>query len=223
MQILVTGDGSHTLLHPQLQEIYHSRYGAIAESRHVFIRKGLEYAAGVHTSRPLTVLEVGFGTGLNALLSMLYAEEHGIPLCYHALEPYPLSIDLVKQLNYTEMLGYEYCYGPYHTLHLCIWEEQCPVTSLFTFIKYQKSVAACTLPADFFAVVYYDAFAPERQPDMWTTEVFRKIHLWLKPGGVMVTYCSKSMVQRNLREAGFKVEKLPGPPGKREMLRAHKL
>lgn len=229
MQIITTGDGSHTLFSEQFNEVYKSRHGAIVESSHVFIRKGLEYVIAQTgeviraASKPdAVILEIGFGTGLNALLTMLHAEKQNLQIEYTTIELYPVDIDTIKALNYTQQLGYEYCYGPYHTTHLVRWNEMHQVTPHFAFKKIQDSVLNIQLPANAFNIVYFDAFAPTHQPEMWTAEVFKKMLEALLPGGVLVTYCSKVIVQKAMKEAGFTIEKIPGPPGKREMLRAHK-
>ncbi|MBL7779293.1 MAG: tRNA (5-methylaminomethyl-2-thiouridine)(34)-methyltransferase MnmD [Chitinophagales bacterium] len=222
MELLITKDGSHTLHSPQFNEIYHSRHGAIQESKHVFIAQGLEYALTAFDSQELNIFEVGFGTGLNALLTMLHADKRYLKLHYETIELYPLSIETIKQLNYTTQLGFEFCYGPYHTLHLCRWGETHTVTPQMSFKKLQLSLQQASLPENHFHLIYFDAFAPQHQPEMWTVEVFEKMYKSLCTGGVLVTYCSKSAVQRNMRSAGFEIEKLQGPPGKREMIRAHK-
>jgi tRNA U34 5-methylaminomethyl-2-thiouridine-forming methyltransferase MnmC len=229
MQIITTADGSHTLFSEQFNEVYKSRHGAIGESSHVFIKQGLEYVLNQPTEVSNTaskadavVLEIGFGTGLNALLTMLYAEKQDRQIEYTTIELYPVDIDTIKALNYTQHLGYEYCYGPYHTTHLVRWNEMHQVTPHFAFKKIQDSVVNVQLPANSFNVVYFDAFAPTHQPEMWTVEVFKKMLDALMPGGILVTYCSKVIVQKAMKEAGFTIEKTPGPPGRREMLRAHK-
>lgn len=229
MQIITTGDGSHTLFSEQFNEVYKSRHGAIVESSHVFIKQGLEYVLNQTTEVSNTarkadavVLEIGFGTGLNALLTMLYAEKQDRQIEYTTIELYPVDIDTIKALNYTQHLGYEYCYGPYHTTHLVRWNEMHQVTPHFAFKKIQDSVLNVQLPTNTFNVIYFDAFAPTHQPEMWTADVFKKMLDALMPGGILVTYCSKVIVQKVMKEAGFTIEKTPGPPGRREMLRAHK-
>ncbi len=229
MQIITTADGSHTLFSEQFNEVYKSRHGAIVESSHVFIKQGLEYAlnhskevSAAATKPAAVVLEIGFGTGLNALLTMLYVEKQNLQIEYTTIELYPVDIDTIKALNYTQHLGYEYCYGPYHTTHLVRWNEMHQVTPHFAFKKIQDSVFDVQLPANTFNVIYFDAFAPTHQPEMWTAEVFKKMLDALAPGGILVTYCSKVIVQKAMKEAGFTIEKTPGPPGRREMLRAHK-
>ncbi len=224
MQIITTKDGSHTLFSEQFNEIYHSRHGAIQESKHVFIEAGLNTVLNeLPQQEPIKIFEVGFGTGLNALLTMLEAEKRDLKVSYTSIELYPVEIETIKALNYTDILGYQFCYGPYHSLHLVRWEEEHPVTPHFAFKKINASLLEYKLPAEAYHLIYFDAFAPEHQPEMWSGTVFKKMHEALKPGGVLVTYCSKSIVQRAMKEAGFSLEKLPGPPGKREMLRARKL
>ncbi len=223
MEIITTGDGSHTLFSAQFNEIYHSRHGAIQESLHVFLRSGFDVVATAQQNgETIRIFEVGFGTGLNALLTMLEAEKRNLKVEYETIELYPVAIETIKELNYTTQLGYEFCYGPYHTLHLVRWNEQHPVTPNFRFRKLNQSLVDYQLPPSSFHLIYFDAFAPEHQPEMWTAEIFKKMFEALMPSGVLVTYCSKGAVQRAMKEAGFLIEKLPGPPGKREMVRAIK-
>lgn len=237
MQIITTEDGSHTLFAEQFNEIYHSRHGAIQESQHVFIHTGLDYVLQQKIKEPLavsppsplereleaaTILEIGFGTGLNALLTMIEAEKRNLRINYTTIELYPVDIATIKELNYTQQLGYEYCYGPYHSMHLVRWNEAHDVTPNFNFKKINASVLEHTFEPESFDLIYFDAFAPDNQPEMWSVDVFRKMHAALRNGGILVTYCSKGVVQRSMKAAGFTVEKTPGPPGKREMLRAIK-
>ena len=218
MQIITTQDGSHTLFSEAFNEIYHSRYGAIQEGMHVFIKSGLE-----HLNLPtLKIFEVGFGTGLNALLTMIEADKREIKIEYETIELYPVPIETIKELNYTRQPGYEFCYVPYHTLHLCAWNESHEVTPNFRFKKINKSLLSYSPSVNSYSLIYFDAFAPTHQAEMWTKEIFRKLFDSLLPNGILVTYCSKSSVQYAMREAGFTIEKLQGPPGKREMLRARK-
>lgn len=223
MQIITTKDGSHTLFSEQFNEIYHSRHGAIQESLHVFIQSGLNAVLPfVREGEPVKIFEVGFGTGLNALLTMLEAEKRNLKIEYETIELYPVAIETIKELNYTNQLGFEFCYGPYHSLHLVRWNEQQPITPNFHFKKVNSSLTDWQLPTGNYQLIYFDAFAPEHQPEMWTAEVFKKMFDALVEGGMLVTYCSKGAVQRAMKEAGFLIEKIPGPPGKREMVRAVK-
>ncbi len=220
--MIETGDGSHTLFSHQFNEIYHSRHGAIQESQHVFIKEGLDYLIKQNKhDQPIRIFEVGFGTGLNALLTMLYAKENQVKIKYTAAELYPVSIDTIKQLNYTSLLGFEFCYGPYHTMHICIKGSYHQITPEFEFQFSENDITRMEIPLS--DLIYFDAFAPTHQPEMWTQNVFRKMYEALQPSGILVTYCSKSVVQRAMKEAGFTVDKIPGPPGKREMIRAIRL
>ncbi|MBK7149690.1 MAG: tRNA (5-methylaminomethyl-2-thiouridine)(34)-methyltransferase MnmD [Bacteroidetes bacterium] len=222
MEILKTADGSHTLFSEVFNEVYHSRHGSIQESNHVFIDSGLKYFIEQNNPRkPISVLEIGFGTGLNALLTMLHAEKNEVSIHYTTLEAHPVDISIVKQLNYTDLLGFEYCYGPYHTLHLCRWEEMHQVTPFFAFHKKQSKIEDVHLDTEY-DIVFFDAFAPTHQPEIWSKEIFTKLYDAMSPNGILVTYCSKSIAQKAMREAGFVIEKPVGPWGKREMIRAHK-
>lgn len=218
MKIFTTIDGSDTIYSEEFNEVYHSRNGAIQESQHVFIKNGFNFS----TKDDIKIFEVGFGTGLNALLTMLESELKNISVDYTTVELLPLDIEVVKSLNYTTRLGYEFCYGPYHTLHLCRWNEIHQINNLFSFHKLNKSLFDCSLPDGYFDLIYFDAFDPENQPEMWTSDVFLKLYTAMSAGGILVTYCSKSSVQKTLKSVGFVVEKLRGPAGKREMLRARK-
>ena len=218
MQIITTGDGSHTLFSEQFDEVYHSRHGAIVESKHVFIESGLNY---FQTSE-IKILEIGFGTGLNTLLTMLEAEKRNLKIDYTAIELFPVDIDTIKALNYTQQLGYEFCYGHYHSLHLVRWNEMHELTPFFNFKKINESIFTYPFALATYQLIYFDAFAPTHQPEMWTVEVFKKMFDALVVGGILVTYCSKVIVQKAMKEAGFVIEKIPGPPGRREMVRARK-
>jgi tRNA U34 5-methylaminomethyl-2-thiouridine-forming methyltransferase MnmC len=223
MEIITTGDGSHTLFSEKFNEIYHSRHGAIQESLHVFIYSGFEVvAAAQQNDEPIKIFEVGFGTGLNALLTMLEAEKRNRKVVYETIELYPVAIETIKELNYTNQLGFEFCYGPYHSLHLVRWNELHPIAPNFHFKKINASLTNWQPAHNNYQLIYFDAFAPEHQPEMWSAEIFRKMFEALAPGGILVTYCSKGAVQRAMKEAGFFIEKLPGPPGKREIVRAIK-
>lgn len=218
---VVTKDGSHTISIPERNVTYHSLHGAIQESRHVFIEAGLLHSglfdyAGVHE-----VLEMGFGTGLNALLTLAEADQHRNRLYYTAIELYPLSEAETSGLNYCEQLGLP-PYQPLFTrMHACAWEEMTEITEYFRLTKTKRDLTEFTSDR-LFSVVYFDAFAPNAQPELWTPEVFRKLYDMMRADGVLVTYCSKGSVRRALQAAGFTVEKIPGPPGKREMVRAKK-
>ena len=226
MQIITTKDGSHTLFSEQFNEVYHSRHGAIEESKHVFIKSGLNFVfpspdseEGARRADEVKIFELGFGTGLNTLLTMLEAEKRNIKIYYTAIELYPVDIDTIKALNYTQQLGYEFCYGPYHTLHLVRWNEKHQITPLFSFKKIQDSVFNHSLLANHYSLIYFDAFAYTHQPEIWSAEIFKKMYDALEPNGILVTYSSKVVIQKAMKQAGFTIEKIPGPPGRREMVR----
>ncbi|MDR0750705.1 MAG: tRNA (5-methylaminomethyl-2-thiouridine)(34)-methyltransferase MnmD [Tannerellaceae bacterium] len=211
--IQLTADGSHTLFVPEIDEHYHSVNGAIQESLHVFIRAGLQQAPKAE----LRVLEIGFGTGLNALLTLLYAD---IPVTYYTVELHPLPLDVIRRLNYADIL----CPGQedlFLSLHTAAWDTPVQIGSLFTLHKIRGDGNTCALPGEA-GLVYFDAFAPGKQPGMWNPGIFRRLHEAMAGGGILVTYCAKGSVRRMMQEAGYSVERIPGPPGKREMLRATK-
>lgn len=217
--LVETADGSHSLYVPALDEQYHSRHGALQESRHVFIDMGLRAAAS--GGEPLRILEIGFGTGLNALLSMAWG---GGELRYAAVEAYPLGVEEAGVLNYARLLEGEMedaaaCFGWLHGADWGSWQEW--PGGGFSLLKMEARIEDFELEgaAD---LVYFDAFAPDKQPELWTEAVFGKMRDLMAPGGILVTYCAKGAVRRALQAVGFEVERLPGPPGKREMLRARK-
>jgi tRNA U34 5-methylaminomethyl-2-thiouridine-forming methyltransferase MnmC len=215
-EIKVTADGSHTLYVPSLDEHYHSHFGAVTESKHIFIGAGL----GSICIDDISILEVGFGTGLNALLTALYAEDKHINVSYVTLEKYPLSIAIIEALNYRSLAGPA---GEriFDAIHTAPWETEVNVTPWFTMHKREMDLTTMT-PEGVYDLVYFDAFGPDKQPDMWTVEVMRKIAAVTHPGTVLVTYSAKGDLKRMLRELGFEVKLLPGPPGKRVMTRAVK-
>lgn len=212
MQIRKTDDGSETLWSEQYKETYHSTFGAITESEHVFIEAGFNMvnANSVH------IFEMGFGTGLNALLTCLAARKLNKHIVYHAIELHPVSLDIVSGLN-APMDSQDM----FRKLHESEWNKEIALTSMFHLKKIRCSLQDWQ-PDSTYNLVYYDAFSPETQPELWTKEIFDKIYQMLNLGGILTTYCAKGYVRRNLVAAGFKVERLPGPPGKREMLRGRK-
>jgi len=215
ISILTTGDGSQTLFSQQFDEIYHSRNGALTESQHVFVQHGL-----MNVNKPfIKVFEVGFGTGLNALLCAHYAQQNGIKVEYTGVELYPVEDTIANQLSYHEALID--CPIETAVLHKAPWSERVAITPNFTLLKIQQSFVDVQL-FEIYDVIFFDAFAPEKQPELWDLSVFQKCFSMLREGGVLTTYCAKGYVKRNMQEAGFRVEKVPGPPGKREMLVALK-
>lgn len=215
-QVLLTADGSHTLVLENSDVTYHSRHGALTESRHVFIDAGLRNVINHEVTDPIRVLEMGFGTGLNALLTAMEAKQSNRQIIYTALETQPLTASEYERLNYGEQLNSQELYLRLHTVE---WNKAVDIDPLFRLQKIQCSLQDFS-GDQFFHCIYFDAFAPGEQPELWTTAIFQKLYQQLLPGGVLVTYCSKSDVRRSMLAAGFAVGKLPGPPGKREMVRA---
>lgn len=218
--LITTNDGSHSLFVPQLNEHYHSIHGAIQEARHVFIEAGLN---ATQLTR-IDVLEIGLGTGLNAYLTLLEAEKRQVAIHYTSLELHPLDIEKAEKLNYSILLNKEDEPNHFMNLHRASWNIPVKVTPYFTLHKIQMDFSNphnLTLDSGV-DVIYFDAFAPEKQPEMWTQQVFDKLFEASNPEGLLTTYCAKGVVRRTMQGAGFEVEKLQGPPGKREMLRAKK-
>ena len=222
VKIIETEDGSHSLFVPALNETYHSFHGAIRESKHVFIKEGLAYWLSTHPGVQARILEVGFGTGLNALLTLDYARSHSVDVLYHTLEPYPLKEELVKLLNYAALLQSQAPEGDFEALHSAPWEAPVEIAPHFTIQKHKCRLENFVAEAESFDIVYFDAFAPNKQAELWSIEVLKKIFEVLAPNGAMVTYCAKGQLKRDLKALGFAVETLPGPPGKKEMVRAVK-
>lgn len=217
-QLQITADGSHTIAIPGMQVTYHSKHGAIQESNHVFIDAGLNYYATLYPKRAITILEMGFGTGLNCLLTAMYGREQQLHIQYHSIESFPLEEAEIHGLNYGKQLNEE---SLFQKIHDVAWDQPVYPDPLFELHKYH-----CTLQQfssdQLFDIIYYDAFAPSAQPELWTETIFSRLFSLLGPGGILVTYCSKSVVRRAMQAAGFRVTKIQGPPGKREMVRAFK-
>ena len=224
-KVVLTADGSHTLEIKDGAEHYHSMHGAVQEAQHVFIEAGLAYKFGQQSK--VSVLEIGMGTGLNAFLTFCWMEKHEGVLEYTGMEAFPLQKDEWEVLNYADLLGpggpeeKEELQGLWNTLHDSPWEAWNRINESVKCRKLQLKVQDFS-SKETFDVVYFDAFGPRHQPDMWTDEVFELMATLISPGGVLVTYCAKGEVRRSMQRAGLKVERLPGPPGKREMLRAIK-
>jgi tRNA U34 5-methylaminomethyl-2-thiouridine-forming methyltransferase MnmC len=217
MAILCTNDGSHSLLSEQFGVMYHSHHGALAESRHVFVEAGLKPALA--QKETVAVLEVGFGTGLNAFLTLLEADEQQKNVQYHGLEPYPVAPETAAQLNYSQLVARPERQADFMRLHEADWETTQEISPWFRFSKSRQP--AETLQAEVqFDVIYHDAFAPQTQPELWSEATMARCYQALKPGGILVTFCVQGAFRRHLKAAGFEVEKLQGPPGKREMARA---
>jgi tRNA U34 5-methylaminomethyl-2-thiouridine-forming methyltransferase MnmC len=219
VKLVVTGDGSHTLFHPRSGEHYHSTFGAIQESKHIFIGYGLFHFPD-HSE--LTILEAGFGTGLNALLTVLEASQHDLKVNYIGIEPYPIDASVFLQLNYPYELGLQVSLPLFRAIHEAPFQKIISINPAFSLTKIKGKLEDTVLSAESIDLVYFDAFSPEVQPELWTDKIFRKLFNSMKTGGILVTYSAKGSVTRALKLAGFKIEKLPGPPGKREITRASK-
>jgi tRNA U34 5-methylaminomethyl-2-thiouridine-forming methyltransferase MnmC len=219
MQLVVTGDGSRTFYLPALDEHYHSKFGALTESLHVFIQSGLLYLT---ERKEIGVLEIGFGTGLNALLTFRAAAKQQLKIFYHALEKYPINTSLIKDLNYPALFASDPLSREiFDVIHETPWNTTISLNPGFRLHKIQEDLITFD-PGFRYDVIYFDAFAPDKQPELWSAGIFERLYNNLNPGGVFITYCVKGTVKRLLKSAGFRIEKLPGPPGKREILRGIK-
>ena len=217
MELEKTADGSYTLYVPELDEHYHSVKGALTESQHIFIDMGLKHST-VPSPR---ILEIGLGTGLNCFLTLLTAEETERHIHYTGIERYPLDMETISKLDYPSLIhkGHE---TDYFAIHQTPWEKDVELSPWFTLHKLEGDFTCYTFDKGY-DIIYFDAFAPEKQPEMWEQSLFDKLYHILNEGGILTTYCAKGVVRRMLQTAGFKVERLPGPPGgKREILRATK-
>jgi tRNA U34 5-methylaminomethyl-2-thiouridine-forming methyltransferase MnmC len=221
LELINTSDGSHTIRLVGADEQYHSVNGAVQESMHVFINSGLEEV--IDNFQPLYILEVGLGTGLNALLTARKSIERRKVLYYDAIEPFPLDTEMIKGLNYTSLYNDTLSSQAFDLIHHAYEEKFRDLDNLFHLRCFKKRIQEINLTPAYYHLVYFDAFGPDTQPEMWTDEIFDKISNSMKPGAVLITYCAKGAVRRAMKSAGLKVEKLPGPPGKREITRAVKM
>lgn len=216
-KIIVTGDGSKTIQIEDWNEQYHSKHGAVQEAYHVFMEHGLR----LFNKERVAILEIGFGTGLNALITFLEAKSRQLDIDYVGVEAFPVSEEEVYELNYIADIGAEQHRREFHEMHSSAWEEKIQITQNFTLLKQQKDFFSIN-DTNLFNLIYFDAFGARVQPELWTEALFSKMFNALKEHGVLVTYSAKGSVRRALLSVGFSVERLPGPPGKREMLRATK-
>jgi tRNA U34 5-methylaminomethyl-2-thiouridine-forming methyltransferase MnmC len=217
--LVETEDGSHSLFVPALDEQYHSRHGAIQESRHVFLQMG--FAPAIIGKTQLRILEIGLGTGLNALLTAVEAHALHVTVHYCAIEAYPLTAAEVGSLNYPTEIGGVETQSYWDRIHTAPWAAWAGIHPQFYLQKLEQRLEAMVVE-ETVDLIYFDAFAPDKQPELWTEEVFGRMYGCLNPGGLLLTYCAKGAVRRAMQAAGFTVERIPGPPGKREMIRASK-
>ncbi len=217
-KLQITADGSHTISIPAMEVTYHSKHGSIRESNHVFIDAGLQYYIDTYDPQNLKILEAGFGTGLNALLTAIKAREQQRMVEYHTIEAYPLQPAELENLNHGSLLKEEVLF---QKIHQSEWEIPVQLHPYCTIHKHHTTIEQFNF-SNFFDCIFYDAFAPAAQPELWTETIFAKLYALMNAGGMLVTYCSKSIVRRAMQAAEFRVTKIPGPPGKREMVRAFK-
>lgn len=216
-KIITTSDGSKTIHIVDWNEQYHSKHGAIQEAYHVFIKSGLS----LFRDRPLSILEIGFGTGLNCLITLLEAQKLHLNIDYMGVEAYPITSEELEQLNYISELKADTLTEDFQKMHNSPWEKEIEITNTFRLHKQQKDFKNLNA-SNLFNLVYFDAFGARVQPELWTEDIFSKMYSALRNDGVLVTYAAKGSVRRAMQAVGFVVERLPGPPGKREMLRATK-
>jgi tRNA U34 5-methylaminomethyl-2-thiouridine-forming methyltransferase MnmC len=219
--VVTTKDGSKTIRIEEWNEHYHSTHGAIQESRHVYIQAGLDYFLSKNQPESITVLEAGFGTGLNALLAYSWAEKTKTPIHYIGIEAYPISSEEKNALHYHEALEGEEIKAIFDQLHQAEWEQEVPISKVFNLNKLKLFFNDLELKNSV-DVVFYDAFGPRVQPELWEVSIFERFYEALKPGGVFVTYCVKGTAKRAMQSLGFEVDIIEGPPGKRHMMRAYK-
>ena len=220
--VIHTEDGSTSLFHNGLQETYHSIHGAIQESQHVFIEAGLHHWLRLSNRQTISILEIGFGTGLNALLTALAAEKVGVEIEYETIEAFPLVMEMVRLLNYPAIIDTDNAKSVFENLHQAEWRKPKKISPYFDFLKSDLKLQEADFGDEKFDLIFFDAFGPDKQPDMWQRSNLVKLARTLKPRGVFVTYSAKGQLKRDLVSLGLLVEKIPGPPGKREMIRATK-
>lgn len=219
-ELQITSDGSQTIYMEELDETYHSSHGAIQEARHVFIQNGI--VEFFQDNNELSIFEMGFGTGLNALLTQIHAEETKKKISYFGIEAYPVEDDLLQKINYVEQIG-EVAKMPFKQIHAARWDEMISISPYFELFKIHEKIEKLSKEFDGkMDLIYYDAFGPRAQSAMWEPTILSRMYELLKDKGVLVTYCAKGQVKRDLRDLGFEVKSLPGPPGKREMTAAIK-
>ncbi len=220
ISLFLTDDSSHTLYSERFKATYHSKRGAISESKHVFIQNGLQYVHEQFRAKEISILEVGFGTGLNTFMTYLYAKENGLRINYHSIEAYPVQLAAAAQLNYTNEFS-EHDKIVFNQMHQQEWNREGYVSDLFTLTKHLCLIEEFNSKQKF-DVIYFDAFSPSEQSELWTETVFKKMYDLLHANGILVTYCAQGQMKRNMKQVGFKVQSLPGALGKREMTRGVK-
>ena len=216
-EIIITQDGSTSIHLPDWNENYHSKHGAIQEAKHVFIKNGL----ALFPNQNISILEIGLGTGLNAIITLIESEKLNQNIHYEGVEAYPISASEMASMNYVSELEAIDKAAIFDLMHSCPWNAKIKLDHHFDLIKRQQFFDAID-DVETFDLIYFDAFGYRVQPDLWSTEIFQKMYNALKPKGILVTYAARGVVKRSMIQVGFTVEKLAGPPGKREMFRASK-
>jgi tRNA U34 5-methylaminomethyl-2-thiouridine-forming methyltransferase MnmC len=219
IKLITTSDGSHSLFNEELQETYHSVHGAIQESSHVFINHGLDYYVGRFKPESISILEVGFGTGLNTLLTIQHALTKPIRVRYTTLELFPLQEEVWSALNYAGIIGFQELFNQ---IHRSAWGVPQNILPDFELLKLHISLQEAVFQPRSYDLVFFDAFAPGKQPELWELPILQKIEESMNPNAVFVTYCAKGQLKRDLKTLKMTVETLAGPPGKKEMVRALK-
>ena len=217
-KIFITSDGSTSIFLPELDETYHSKHGAIQEAYHVFIKNGLDLFDDKST---VHILEIGFGTGLNCFITYLESQRRGLKILYDGVEAFPLQAEEITQLNYVKELKVDQLSETFEIIHSIPWEKYYKINDIFS-LKKRRQLFKDIKDESSFDLIYFDAFGANVQPELWTEEIFNKMYKALNNKGVLVTYAAKGSVRRAMQKVGFEVERLPGPPGKREMLRGIK-
>ncbi len=217
-EIIITSDGSTTIHLPEWNEQYHSKHGAIQEAYHVFIKNGLDC---FKNGSNISILEIGFGTGLNCFITFLEAEKYNLHIDYTGIEAYPVMQEEIEKLNYGTELKEEDAQLNFNKIHSISWDEKHQLSTNFSLTKKEQFFENID-DVDQFNLIYFDAFGARVQPELWTESIFKKMYQALKQNGILVTYSAKGSVRRAMQKVGFTVERLPGPPGKREMLCAMK-
>lgn len=218
LKIILTEDGSHSLFSEDFNETYHSFHGAVQESNHVFLKEGLSF---LEERDEIRVFEVGFGTGLNALLSACWASKENKKIVYDSVEAYPVGKEIIDKLNYPGIIDCSQSIEWFKALHQASWDQLHELNHYFKFRKIQSKLQAVSFEKKY-DIIFFDAFAPNKQADMWELNIIQNMFNLLNAGGVLVTYCAKGQFKRDLNTAGFQVASLSGPPGKKEMVRALK-
>ncbi|RYY62300.1 MAG: SAM-dependent methyltransferase [Chitinophagaceae bacterium] len=218
-KIILTEDGSHTVLAGEKKLAFHSKHGALQESAHVYIHSAFDFVTAAHPGKGVKIFEMGFGTGLNSLLTYKKATENNIHVDYTTIETEPLTGPEARSLNYCQKLDRPDLQPVFDELHDATWETHAVINPFFTLRKLKVALEDYQ-PSQLVDLIYYDAFSPAAQPELWSKEMFGKLISFLEPGGILITYCSKGDVKRAMKAAGFKIKKVPGPLYKRDIIRA---